>query len=71
MQCRILGAGREGQDCKHGQEGAGGRHMSCFHEEGSTVWPPTHQKGRMTSRVMMKTMAKTMKMLLQVFFHPA
>lgn len=30
-----------------------------------------HQKGRMTRRVMMKTAAKTMKMLLQVFLHPA
>lgn len=40
-------------------------------EKGRKSQLPTYQKGMITSRVMMKTMAKTMKRLLQVFFHPA
>jgi len=78
--CNAGSLGWEGRDknCKHRKERVkmegrqiGVREPSSFLENRSLDWPPTHQKGRMTSRVIMKTMAKTMKMLLQVFFHPA
>lgn len=63
MQCMIL---QESRSCQ-GQE----QLPSTPGPARSSRCPSAHQKGRMTKRVMMNTAAKTMKMLLQVFLHPA